>query len=304
MPKVQIDTKITEQPATNADIFPLTNDLLSSQQGYKPITCGQKIQSNAYVTDSDINSLVAAAAPIFSILKKLRHTQKNFSLDKLQDILIHEIQAFESNAQRHDYPYDTILIARYAICATLDEVIMRTAWGDEWSEKTLLSAFQTEHLGSDGFFTLLERLLQAPKQHIDLLEFMYACLSLGFTGKFKEYKNENETQDELENEPEIDTDALIDKLYHTIREQRGDFRRALSPPVRRPVTAEETITNTQTIPVWLVAALAFCVMLTLYIGYGYILKLTQAPLYQTLAALNINTATTSPIHSFSNIHIK
>jgi type VI secretion system protein ImpK len=46
----------------------------------------------------------------------------------------------------------------------------------------MVATFHRETVGGDRFYDLLSRLEQDPGGNIDLLEFMYMCLSLGFEG--------------------------------------------------------------------------------------------------------------------------
>ncbi|MFO7844848.1 MAG: DotU family type IV/VI secretion system protein, partial [Bacteroidales bacterium] len=44
----------------------------------------------------------------------------------------------------------------------------------------MVGTFHRETVGGDRFYDLLARLEKEPANNIDLLEFMYMCLSLGF----------------------------------------------------------------------------------------------------------------------------
>ena len=49
----------------------------------------------------------------------------------------------------------------------------------------MVGTFHRETVGGDRFYDLLARLEQDPNTNIDLLEFLYMCLSLGFEGRLR-----------------------------------------------------------------------------------------------------------------------
>lgn len=170
-------------------------------------------QSKTFIAHFGINGLVACASALFSLLSKLRNTTQYVLIDKLKEDLIHEIKAFECAALHRGYTEQKIIVARYAICATLDEVILQTAWGraSEWHTDTLLYTFQGEMWGGERLFAILERLREGNHPHTDLLEFIYLCLSLGFEGK---YRINPKDKDSFYH--------ILDATYHIIKNFRGD----------------------------------------------------------------------------------
>lgn len=177
-------------------------------------------QTKAFTASIGINPLVASACALFSLVTRLGKITTDIDMSTLRRCLFHEIKAFECAAHTQGYSAEQILIARYAICATLDESIENTEWGHtHWSTEGLLQTFQKEASGSESFFILVDKLSTEPALHIELLEFMYLCISLGFSGKFRHLIN---GRDEL--------DKVLDKLYYLIREVRKDLPALLSAP--------------------------------------------------------------------------
>ena len=72
---------------------------------------------------------------------------------------MHEVKAFENPAQNIVFRAENILVARYILCASLDELIMATSWGkqSEWHNQ-LLNTFQREDNPSERFYLILERI--------------------------------------------------------------------------------------------------------------------------------------------------
>lgn len=223
-----------------------------------------------------INPLTTAAAPLFSLVSKFITTPNQHDINLLHDHLIHEIKAFTISAQTQGYRSETIQVARFAICALLDEIILQTSWGHEtvWSKYKLLSHFQQEGNPDERFFIILKRLLQDPVPYIELIEFMYLCLSLGFSGKFKTMDNGREAKKNL-----------LEEVYQSVRLQRGEFAKNLSPLVAHSVQ------NTQvTPPRKRHVLLEFSIfLLCAYLGLNYIVIQSVKPLANNLAELNIET---------------
>ena len=82
----------------------------------------------------------------------------------------------------------------------------------------MVGTFHKETVGGDRFFDLLARLEKEPGTNIDLLEFLYMCLSLGFEGRLR--VEQNGTDKHLQ---------IRAGLARIIRGQRGIVEKELSP---------------------------------------------------------------------------
>lgn len=187
-------------------------------------------RSRTFTSFMGCNPLVAAANTMLAFNERLKDLTHCDNINQLHLDLVHEIRAFESNAQERGYTTETIVIARYTLCATIDETIIYGALENSslWQRYKLINTFQNEQTADERFFLILERLFNAPAVHIDLLELIYTCLSLGFEGKFR-YENNGYHQLRL----------LIDHLYQQIRIIRND-------PPRLPTEALEPIQEINT----------------------------------------------------------
>lgn len=171
-------------------------------------------RSKVFSVNHSVNPLVASAASIFSIVNQCCQQVKPLNQTQLSHELSHEIQAFECQAQQHAYPEQTILAARYALCAYVDESIEHRCQqhDQEWQAPSLLKLFHSDNSGGEQFYRLLERSQANPAAFIDLLELYYLCLALGFQGKYG--RNE---------QGYIIRENIVNKLYNSIRQERGDF---------------------------------------------------------------------------------
>jgi type VI secretion system protein ImpK len=158
------------------------------------------------------NALLTLAAPVFRHLDRLLHTYEVGDMGEIHSLLTGEINSFTRNAETLQLDHSQVLVARYLLCTFLDEMISTTYWGKEnnWAQDSLLSYFYHETYGGEKFFQLLEKLLAAPANHVDLLEFMYVCISLGFEGKYR-----------IHARGKMQLDAIRDNLYKQIRTVQG-----------------------------------------------------------------------------------
>jgi len=168
-----------------------------------------------------VNPLVDSAAFIFSSIGKLKFLKSVSSLSKLQKELIAEMNTFQDHAKASGYSSEYILISRYALCATIDDIIEHTPFGRDadWKNQySLLRTFNQEVTSEDRFFVILERIIKDPALYIDVMEFMYICLSLGYQGQYRHTEM---------------PDNLLEKITHTlykhIRAFHGDYSKTLSP---------------------------------------------------------------------------
>lgn|GEM_PF-6539653 len=80
-------------------------------------------RSRLYTSHIGMNSLVIAAHPIFSILERIKLSEKLPNVDQLHHHLSHELQAFTAHVKTSEHTEETILLARYLLCAVIDEII-------------------------------------------------------------------------------------------------------------------------------------------------------------------------------------
>jgi type VI secretion system protein ImpK len=210
----------------------------------------QKIELSAR---PGLNSLEKSASVLLNLLSQIRNTSSHPNPSDLHKQLANEIQRFEAGAQHEGLAPETIFIARYALCTTIDEFVMSTPWGSGsiWSKQSLLSMFHKETHGGERFFQMLKKLGQDPSRNIDLLELLYVCLALGFQGR---YRVSRDGMNELA--------EIRENLYHTIRNQREVSEQALSPNwegLKKSATAKAPL-----IPAWLAASIIILLLVGIF----------------------------------------
>jgi type VI secretion system protein ImpK len=224
-----------------------------------------------HIAGSGLNPLVDAATALLVLAGQLRNTVSHSDVAGLREHVVQQVKLFEQTARGQGVTPETLLAARYLLCTFLDETVLSTPWGSEsvWSTHTLLSTFHNETWGGEKFFLILERMLQEPGRHRDILELIYLCLSLGFQGK---YGVQDQGRSRLAD--------VQDKVYQAIRMQRGDLERDLSPHWKG--IEDRRTALVRYVPLWVVAAIAGVLLLVTYAGFRFILENSSAPVYDSL----------------------
>ena len=223
-----------------------------------------------------LDPLFHAAGPLLLLAGRLRHSTQAADTAHLRQQLVREVRGFEERARNAGVPADQIAAARYALCATLDEAILSTPWGSnsDWGSQPLLVIFHRETWGGEKFFQLLERTQADPRQYAGLLEVLYACLSLGFAGKFA-----------LDPQGQMQRDRLQHELYERIRSVRGQPPPALSEHWEG--VQDRTNPLLRFVPLWVVAAAGLAVLAGAYIYYRTQLANRAEPVYAALAQAGV-----------------
>ncbi|BAI72435.1 ompA-family protein [Azospirillum sp. B510] len=238
--------------------------------GFRPLD-DAALTALAAVSD---NPLVIAAAPILAMVVRVRDLPQHRDVESLRERVIAEMQRFETATLRAGLSNTQIRNAGYALCATVDDVVLATPWGGQslWAHKSMVSTIQTETWGGERFFDLLDQMADTPDRHLMELELFYLCLSLGFEGKYRVMPRGHS-----------ELAKLRDRLYRVIRKQRGEAERDLSPRWRgqadgfRPLAAS--------VPLWLPAALVVVLLAALYAWFVYALADQSDAARRRLAAL-------------------
>lgn len=196
-----------------------------------------------------VSPLAAAAAPLLQLLSRLRNTLSQPDPAELLSRTRREVQGFEQAARAAEVPMEQIRPAHYALCASIDDVVLNTPWGAQgaWATRSLVSTFHQEVQSGERFFDILAQVRQNPGRFLPVLELMYLCLSLGFQGRYR-----------LSPRGPGELDKLREETYALIARQRPAAPPELSPHWRgiaapyRPARAS--------IPIWVVAAAGLAVI--------------------------------------------
>lgn len=262
----------TGNPSFNLTDNPNALDNVKNLSSPSPLLLPSRIV--AHHPRAGLNPLADAASYLFTMLGKLKHMETYRQLNNLQKKLIQEISLFQESIKHPSYNSEYLLVCRYIICATFDDIIANTTWGSQgqWEHYSLLAAFDQDPHHQQKFFTILERALKEPAHYIDLMELMFFCLSLGYKGQ---YRSTEYNQHQLE--------QITDNLYKHIRIFRGHFIKTLSPLPLKPAKSTGK-TSSQGEPIALKLTYAtVCVVMSIFISLGYLMDVISNEAYKNIA---------------------
>jgi type VI secretion system protein ImpK len=227
-----------------------------------------------------LNPLVQAASPLLLLAGQLRGTLSVPDVAGLRRHVIDEIRRFEERARSSGVPNETVLAARYALCAGLDEAVLSTPWGaqSEWAQQTLLVALHREAWGGEKFFEMLDRISQDPSRHIDLMELQYLCIAFGFSGKYQVLDRGHTRLAEVQQD-----------LYRSIRHHRGAPPPELS--LRWRGLQDRRNPLIRYVPWWVVGAAALAILAVTFALYYARLGDATAPMHAELAKVGLEDFT-------------
>jgi type VI secretion system protein ImpK len=222
-----------------------------------PAAAAAPVTGGAETIQFGLNPLIIAAAPLLQLLGRLRTTLSAPNVDDLRERTVRQMRQFEASAREAGVPNEQLRPAHYALCASIDDVVLNTPWGSQggWAARSLVSSFHQEVRSGERFFRILDDLKVTPATYLPVLELMYYCLSLGFLGQYR-----------LPPHRPGEVDRIREDLYTIITRQRAATDPALSPHwqgVSSPYRPARAV-----VPVWVMAAGALAIIGALFIWFS------------------------------------
>ncbi|WP_298174981.1 type IVB secretion system protein IcmH/DotU, partial [Novosphingobium sp.] len=132
--------------------------------------------------------LVIEAGTVLALAASVRSGRARISMPDFHREAMEAVAAYD-RAIAPLYPEETRMRARYAICATIDDIAQNLPGagndGAEWARRSLVVSFFRENIGGDRFWQLVDDLLARPGQNAELIELYADCLAAGFEGRFR-----------------------------------------------------------------------------------------------------------------------
>ena len=96
------------------------------------------------------------------------------------------LEEFTRGAKKQGASADDIDASKYAFCAAVDEIILRSNFSirDEWERRPLQLVLFGDQLAGENFYHRLESLRTRGSTHLQALEVFHMCLLLGFQGRY------------------------------------------------------------------------------------------------------------------------
>ncbi|SET26628.1 type VI secretion system protein ImpK [Pseudomonas graminis] len=230
----------------------------------------------------------------------LRRGRQVTSVSAFEESVDSFFATLEREARASDYSVEQVKDTQYALCAFLDESVLRAkmpeapvvvkADGAPPSANAALAAPAEKvnelrrhievsplqfrhfgvHLAGEGFFDKIETLRADVKRNLDVLEVYHLCLALGFEGKF----SVGEGKDQLR------------YLANTLGQDIARYRKtpkALSPDWALPDQVSQMLRHE--VPVWVYLALIALVCLAVYLTLDWLLGKDVALLSEHISQL-------------------
>jgi type VI secretion system protein ImpK len=228
---------------------------------------------------SGLNPLVALANPLLALVPQIRGSVSHPDPAGFRETLVRQLSSFEEAAARRGIKPETVLVARYALCTLIDEAVSSTPWGAsaQWMRESLLVTFYRETGGGEKFFLLLNKMAEQPSANIELLEFFYACLALGFQGRFRVVEG-----------GKAQLEQTRERLYELIRRIRQHEDAELSVRWRGIETKPRKISGP--LALWLTVSACALVLAAVYLAYLFALAGKSSALKSELAQMKVKVA--------------
>ena len=231
--------------------------------------------------------LAAAAAPLLQLMARLRNTANPPDSGDLYQRTVRQIKLFEEEARDKGVPMEQLRPAHYALCASLDDIVLNTPWGSSgsWHERSLVSTFHQEVRSGERFFDVLKQMCANPGRFLPVIKLMYLCLSLGFIGQYR-----------LSRRGLGDINRIREETYAIIVRQQKAAEPDLAPHtkgVNAPYRPVRFI-----VPIWVAAAAGLGIVGALFLWFSIDLNASSDSVYarlQTAPPERMPTITRTPV---------
>ena len=233
------------------------------------------------------DALAAAAAPLLQLMARLRNTASPPDSGDLRERTVRQVRVFEQEARDKGLPLEQLRPAHYALCASLDDVVLNTPWGSSgtWGERSLVSTFHQEVRSGERFFDVLKQMSSNPGKYLPVIKLMYLCMSLGFIGQYR-----------LSRRGVGDINRIREETYAVIARQQKQAEPELAPHTKgidapyRPARFR--------LPLWVAASAGLGIVAGLFLWFSIGLNATSDDLYarlQTAPPSRMPTITRTPV---------
>jgi type VI secretion system protein ImpK len=223
------------------------------------------------------NPMLEAAAPLLALIASVRAGRAQIAIPELHQKASRAAQEFDQALVAAGYSTETRQRARYAVCATVDDVAQNLPGlatdGAEWARRSLVVQAFNENIGGDRFWQLLEEMLARPAENAELIELYHACLAVGFEGRYRVAPNGKNKLHEI-----------MTSSYAALTHPRGVSQTEVSPRWKGAPKAAAKVSFWGTI--LLAAAIAFALLLVAFIAFRLVLVQTGQPSVAALRAVN------------------
>ncbi|HEX8570315.1 MAG TPA: type IVB secretion system protein IcmH/DotU [Caulobacteraceae bacterium] len=253
------------------------------QHAYAPAAAAaQAARPAARLPDDDIpqppkpaewrNPMMSQAASYLALIAGVRAGRARISLPDLHGKASAAIAAFDQ-AMQGRYPTEQLQRAKYALCATADDVALnlpdQQADAAEWARRSMVVRFFGENIGGDRFWRLLDDMVARPAEFRDLLELFHACMAAGFEGRYRVMPDGKRAHQEM-----------MQRVYTALEHPKTLSMTELSPRWKGHPTARSKVGFWT--PLVMAGGAALVTLLVVYLVLRFILAQTGAPAMASL----------------------
>lgn len=146
-----------------------------------------ELQMTAPYDVAEPRTLKSLSRDFISMVLMVRRGQEAENVESFLERVDRWFKEFEENARAENYSAEQVKDAQYALCAFLDESILKSGVGNIRAHVEM-DPFQYRyfgvHLAGEGFYERLDNLRTDLRSNVDVLEVYHLCLALGFEGKY------------------------------------------------------------------------------------------------------------------------
>jgi type VI secretion system protein ImpK len=200
------------------------------------------------------NPITQAAVPLLILLGRLRQMVVEMDAVPLMQHVARTIGEVEKKLLAASIPDEQVQIAKYALCATADDIVQNLPGTDKhiWLQHSMLAQFFGVRTSGIGFFDKIHQLTSNPTVYYNLLELLHACLSLGFEGQYRGAAG-----------GDIELQRVRRDVYTTLRTIKPREADEISPRWRGLDIKARGLGGG--IPVWAIAAFLLAAMAVLFL---------------------------------------
>ncbi len=154
-----------------------------------PAADGLQTLVSAVPEPHDGPALIGPAMPLLQLMARLRTMATQPDAAELRGRTEDQLRVFEAQSEKAGVPADQIKRGHYALCVSLDDLVLNTPWGARgaWANAPLVATFHPT-IGPERFFGMLRQMQEKAATFRPVLELMFVCLSLGMLGQYRDQK--------------------------------------------------------------------------------------------------------------------
>jgi len=175
------------------------NDLLPQAEHHFDIPFLHNAQSQPFLS---------ALRALYREVYRLERGEQQTDIQTLKRKLIQIMDQHTRSLAEQGYENTHIMIVRYLLSTFIDELLGTMDWGngEAWANHSLLGHYYKETYGGEKFFQLLEQFVQEPGKYLQHMKLIYACLSLGYKGRYS-----------LSESSDVQVEGIRQELYARIK---------------------------------------------------------------------------------------